>query len=168
MAAIALVLERHLAAPASADSDGKTCASSAWTSSSSTASRSGSRLSTYSSNASTKTENGRFRSSSDADPERTRCAASLGASGELPEQPGLADPGLTDELDRARAPLIELVEDPIERTELLGAPHEVIGKHAHAASLYRRREVLPVAQSRSSVEVRVRFSLFYGCARPPA
>ena len=87
---------------------------------------------------------------------------------ELREQPRLADPGLTDELDRDHAPLIELAEGPIERTELLGAPHEVIGKHAHAASLYRRREVLPVAQSRSSVEVRVRFSLFYGCARPPA
>ena len=38
---------------------------------------------TYSSSASTKTENGRSRSSSDADPERTRCAALLRASGEL-------------------------------------------------------------------------------------
>ena len=43
----------------------------------------------------------------------------------------------TSSIAAARA-LIELGEDPIERTELLGAPDEVLGKHAHAASLCRR------------------------------
>ena len=38
-------------------------------------------------------------------PRKDEIAALLGASGELPEQPRLADPGLTDELDRgSRAP----------------------------------------------------------------
>ena len=63
--------------PRASSSDGKTCASSVRTSSSrhGEASR-GSSPRTYSSSASTKTENGRSRSSSDAEPVSTRCPGS--------------------------------------------------------------------------------------------
>src|SRR5207253_11198950 len=53
--------------------------------------------------------------------------ARVGATGELVEQTGLADPRLPYELDRGRASLIDVGEDMIQRTELLGAAHEVVG-----------------------------------------
>jgi hypothetical protein len=67
-------------------------------------------------------------------PEEDEVAAFFRASGEFLEQPCLADPGLADELDRDGAPPIELGQDPIERTELLGAPDEVIAQ-GHLAPL---------------------------------
>jgi hypothetical protein len=54
--------------------------------------------------------------------------ARLGATRELAEQPGLADPGFPCELDRARATSIELGKDLIERTKLIGTPDEGLGK----------------------------------------
>ena len=70
----------------------------------------GSRPATYWSSASTKTENGRSRSSSDGRPGKDEVPARLGASGELPEQARLADPGFADQLDRAGAAPVEVVE----------------------------------------------------------
>ena len=64
-------------------------------------------------------------------PRKHKVPALLRTSGELPEQPCLADPGLPYELDRGRVPLLELGEDKIERTELLRAPDEVIGQQGH-------------------------------------
>ena len=58
--------------------------------------------------------------------------ARLREPGELAEQPRLADPRLSDQLDRAaREASIELVEDVIERTELVGTPDEVRGRRGH-------------------------------------
>src|SRR6266508_3328152 len=54
--------------------------------------------------------------------------APLSASGQLPEQPRLADPGFAHQLDRARAASIELVEYLLERTELAGAPDDGLGR----------------------------------------
>ena len=62
----------------------------------------GSRPRTYSSSASTKTQNGRSRSSSDARAGEDEVPARVGARGELGEQARLADPGLAD--DRAAPP----------------------------------------------------------------
>jgi hypothetical protein len=55
-------------------------------------------------------------------------AARLGAMRELPEQPGLADPGFPGQLDRARATSIELGQDLVERSELIGTPNEGLGR----------------------------------------
>ena len=52
---------------------------------------------TYSSSASTKTQNGRSRSSSDAEPAEDEVIPCLGALDELREQSSLADPGLAHE-----------------------------------------------------------------------
>jgi hypothetical protein len=48
--------------------------------------------------------------------------AGLGASGEFLEEPGLADPRLPCQLDRARMASVELVQDPLERTKLALTP----------------------------------------------
>jgi hypothetical protein len=53
--------------------------------------------------------------------------AGLGASGQLLEEPGLADPRLARQLDRARMASVELVQDPLERTKLVHTPDEVPG-----------------------------------------
>ena len=90
--------------------------------------RRGSRPSAYSSRASTKTQNGRSRSSSDAEPARTSCPRRVGALRELGEQAGLADAGLADELDRAREALLEICEQLVERVELRGTPDELLGR----------------------------------------
>ena len=83
---------------------------------------------TYSSSASTKTQNGRSRSSSDALPDEHEAAARVGDRLELGEQPGLADPGLADDLQRSgAAPL----ERRVERAQLLFAPDELLGKVRH-------------------------------------
>ena len=137
VAAVALVLGRTARPSASADSDGKTCASSACTSSSRAASRSGSRLATYSSSASTKTENGRSCSNSDADPTRTRCPRSSARAASSREQARLADPRLAHQLERAGPARVELVEQLLERVELVGAPDEGVGR----AQLTRRNPV---------------------------
>ena len=62
-------------------------------------------------------------------PAENEVPADLGASGELPEKTRLADPRFARHLDRARAASIELVEEPLERLELVGTPDEVL---AHA------------------------------------
>ncbi len=59
-----------------------------------------------------------------------KLAALLGAGGEFPEQPRLADPRSTDQLDCARAASVELAEDLLERSELVGTPDEVLSKQA--------------------------------------
>ena len=82
--AVALVLRRGSPPPdAGSDTDGSTCASSLRTSSLRDATSRGSSPATYSSRASTKTQNGRSRSSSDALPPRTvhpRASARLASS----------------------------------------------------------------------------------------
>ncbi len=46
---------------------------------------------------------------------------------QLREQPGLANPGLADDLERGGAVPVEPVEHQLEQPQLIGAPHEVIG-----------------------------------------
>jgi hypothetical protein len=50
--------------------------------------------------------------------------AQLRTGGQLREQPRLADPGLADQLDRARHALAGSVEHLFEHDELRGAAHE--------------------------------------------
>jgi hypothetical protein len=64
-------------------------------------------------------------------PGQNQMPARPGASGELPQQPGLADPRFARHLNRARTASIQLVEDPLERSKLVGPPHEVPGKQRH-------------------------------------
>ena len=126
MAPVALVLDPVPSPAARRWSDGKTWASSAPTSSSSASRRRGSRPRTYSSSASTKTQNGRSRSSSEAEPPRTRWPRSVGACPELCEQPGLADPGLADQLDGRGAAVLEVGEQAVERAELRGPSDQML------------------------------------------
>ena len=58
-------------------------------------------------------------------------AAGIRASIELCEETCLAHSGLSYESDRRSLAGIELGEELIERTELLGAPDEVLGKNRH-------------------------------------
>jgi hypothetical protein len=58
--------------------------------------------------------------------EPARCRQRLGTG-----QKGLADPRFARHLDRARTALIQLVENLLERSELVGTPHEVPGKQPH-------------------------------------
>ena len=51
----------------------------------------------------------------------------LGALDELCEQSSLADPGLAHETERRRPAPVELGQDPFDRAELVGAPHEMLG-----------------------------------------
>ena len=51
--------------------------------------------------------------------------AQIGARLQLGEQPGLADPGLADELDRRGPAALQPGERLVERVELLGAPDEM-------------------------------------------
>ena len=57
-------------------------------------------------------------------PQRTRCPRSSARAASSREQTRLADPRLAHQLDRARAASIELVEQLLERIELVGAAHE--------------------------------------------
>ncbi len=59
------------------------------------------------------------------------------ASGELGQQTRLSDARLADQNDCGRAALIELGQDLIERAHLLGAPNKALGMQGH---------VLPPAQ----------------------
>ncbi len=87
---------------------------------------------TYSSSASTKTENGRSRSSSDAEPERTSCPRASARAASSASSRVLPMPGSPDQLDRRRAAPIELVEERCSsRLELVGAPDEVLGVQGH-------------------------------------
>jgi hypothetical protein len=64
-------------------------------------------------------------------PEEDEVPAGLGASGKLPQEPRLADPRFARHLNHARTASIELVQDPLERTELVGPPHQVPGIQSH-------------------------------------
>ena len=55
----------------------------------------------------------------------------IGVTGELCEQPALSDPGLAQELDCSSVAGIDLVEGLLERAELLGTSHELVGKQGH-------------------------------------
>ena len=66
--------------------------------------RRGSRPRRYSSRASTNTQNGRSRSSSEAAAREHEVPARVARAIELGEQPGLADPGLADQLERGGPP----------------------------------------------------------------
>jgi hypothetical protein len=64
-------------------------------------------------------------------PGKDEVPARLGPGGERFEKPGLADPRFACHLDRARAALVQLVQDPLERTKLVGTPNEVLGSLCH-------------------------------------
>jgi hypothetical protein len=53
---------------------------------------------------------------------------SIGTGSELGQDARLAYPGLSHESDRPRLPRLEFYEELVKRTELLGAPDEVLGK----------------------------------------
>jgi hypothetical protein len=63
------------------------------------------------------------------------------ASGELCQQTRLPDTRLADEQGRRRASRLELGEEAIERTQLLGAPDEVVGLQGHVSFLSRINQV---------------------------
>jgi hypothetical protein len=54
--------------------------------------------------------------------------ASVGASGELRKEPGLADPGRADDLNGAGSPGRELIEGVLEPLEFCTAPYEMVGE----------------------------------------
>jgi hypothetical protein len=54
--------------------------------------------------------------------------AGLGAGGQLTENSGLADPRFARDLDRAGVPSIELVEQELDRIELVGASDELFAE----------------------------------------
>ena len=58
-------------------------------------------------------------------------AAGIRSGIELCEEARLADAGLSHESNRRSLARIELGEELVERTELLGAPDEVLGKNRH-------------------------------------
>jgi hypothetical protein len=55
----------------------------------------------------------------------------IGAARELCEQAALPDPGLAYELDRSGVAAVDLGEELLERTELLGTSHELVSKWGH-------------------------------------
>jgi hypothetical protein len=61
-------------------------------------------------------------------------SSGIRASGELGQEPRLSDARLTDEQHCVRAALIEFRQDSIDRTQLLGAPDEVVGRQGHVSS----------------------------------
>ena len=58
----------------------------------------------------------------------------VGAGRDLGQETRLADARLADEQRRRRAALIEIGQDAVERTELLGAPDEMVGLGGHVSS----------------------------------
>jgi hypothetical protein len=60
--------------------------------------------------------------------------AVIGATGELSEQAGLADTGLTHHLDRSPSPPIEVGKGTVEGIELLSTPDETLSKQGHLHS----------------------------------
>ena len=100
---------------------GRRSTSSVRTSGPSSSRRSGSSPRMYSSRASTKTQNRRSCSSSDAEPDGTGDCVRPPVP-RAPRGARLADPRLSDELDRGRRPFESSVI-AVERFELFGAPH---------------------------------------------
>ena len=72
------------------------------------------------------------------------------ASRELRQETRLSDARLTDEQDCVRAALIEFGQGSIERTQLLGAPDEVVGMQGHFLIPWR------ISQGRRTAKIRVR------------
>ena len=54
--------------------------------------------------------------------------ARVRARSQLGEQTGLADPWLSHEFERCREPLIEFIEELVERADFLSAADKVLGK----------------------------------------
>ena len=71
----------------------------------------------------------------------------------LPEEPGLADPGLPYELDRDRGAPIELVEGVIERAELVGTPDEVRVSQGHVPQRARINQGRRIEKSGCRIRV---------------
>ena len=59
-----------------------------------------------------------------------RRSSRYGTAASSLSSPRPADPRFTDQLDRARAASMELAEDLLERSELVGTPDEMLGKQA--------------------------------------
>jgi SAM-dependent methyltransferase len=72
-------------------------------------------------------------------------SAPLRVSAELPEEPCLADPGLSEQLDCARPASVGLVEGQLEEAELVSAPDELVGKRRHQRSI---EQGCPIGKSR--------------------
>ena len=123
--AVALVLQRGSRRQTQAPTaDGSTCASSLRTSSLKAATSRGSSPATYSSRASTKTQNGRSRSSSDALPPRTvhpRASARLASSASRRVLPIPGSPWITS---ASRLTVAQFAEGAIDRFQFGGAPDE--------------------------------------------
>lgn len=66
--------------------------------------------------------------------------AGVGTRGELGDQPSLANPGGTDDLNGAGSPGRELAEGVVEPLELRTAPYEMVGELVDGSSprLYAR------------------------------
>ena len=109
-------------------SDGKTVASSARTSPSRLSRRCGSRPWTYSSSASTKTQNGKSSSSSPARPERTRYARASARAANSARRRVLPIPGSPTSSSAADASPADLREETVDRAELRRAADEMGGK----------------------------------------
>jgi hypothetical protein len=58
----------------------------------------------------------------------------IGAGSKLGEKASLPDTGLSHQRDRCRPTRLEFDEELVNRTELLGAADEVLGKKGHFAS----------------------------------
>ena len=58
-------------------------------------------------------------------------AACVRARDQLREEPALADPGSTCQLEGSRTPTVKRGKRAIEFAELVGAPNELLGKHGH-------------------------------------
>jgi hypothetical protein len=69
-------------------------------------------------------------------------SAHLRTPGELAQQPSLSNPGLPDQLDRARAASIKFLERLLQLTDFFGTSDQWICKHAHAASFGGVRQSL--------------------------
>ena len=78
-------------------------------------------------------------------PDEHEMPARVGLGGELGEQARLADAGLADQHDRRRSAPVEFIEKTVERAEFVGAPDELLGSLSHfrrasRTTLYRAAE----------------------------
>ena len=123
--------------------------------------RRGASPSTYSSSASTKTQKGRSRSSSDAEPARTSWPwASARATSSVSSRV-LPMPGSPTSATSCRAPAVELGDELVERAQLRGAAHELLGPRPFGAL----QPNLAGARGIAKCEIRV---LVQGAARMSA
>ena len=66
-------------------------------------------------------------------PAKNEMPTDLGAFNELSKKTSLADPRFARHLDRAGVASIELIEEPLERFELVGTSDQVLAHQGHAA-----------------------------------